>query len=55
MNYASKLADYGNGIYLSQAVYNRITDKLKNDVNNFWLEKKDLALGSFYQVTSIFQ
>lgn len=54
MNYASKLADFGNGIFLSQGVYDGITDNIKNDINHFWSEKKESKLGTFYQVMNIF-
>lgn len=50
MNYASKLADYGNGIFLSKSVYDGIINtSRKNNDNNFF-QKRDRNLGEFYQL-----
>lgn len=50
MNFASKLADFDKGIYLSTAVYGTAFNVLKNDSNIMWNQCKNNELGTFYKL-----
>ncbi len=48
MNRASKLADYGSGVFVSQNVFDFMAPNLKND-DCIWIPSKNVDLGTIYQ------